>query len=416
VDGKTNFCQIAPGAGFKISQKGWNGMFTRSTTGFLAATALSLVLMGPAHAEVDAAAVVKAMTAQFAGQGLPITVTSQELDGDNIIAKGVSVKFPDAEATPLGDIVLQDVEEAEGGGYTIGSISAPATKIEKGTEKFEFGGASINGVHVAAEGETDPVKQLFLYDSLDVGAIKVETGGAEVFSMEGAKASVSPYTAGQAMQFDVAINGLKGDLTKIPDPKTQETVAALGYGQINGKVTMKGSWNPTDGRMTISEGAYDFADVGRLNVMMDLSGYTPALVKAIQDMNKNMEGQDESAKGLAMLGIIQQLNFISMSIRFDDASVTGRVIDYAAKQAGQPRDAIVAQSKAIIPFAVAQLKDPDFAAKVTEAASAYMDNPKSLEIKAAPAAPVPFALLIATGSTTPEALIKQLNVTVTANQ
>jgi hypothetical protein len=391
-------------------------MFTRSTTGFFAATAMSLVLAGPAHAEVDADAVVKAITTQMANQGLPVTVTSAELDGANIIAKGVSVKFPDSEAKPLGDIVLEEVEENDDGSYTIGSISAPETKIEEAGNKFEFGGASINGVHVAAEGETDPVKQMFLYDSMEVGAVKVETGGAEVFSMEGAEANMSEYTAGEPLEFDVSINGLKGDLSKIPDPKTQETVAALGYDKINGKITMKGSWNPTDGRMTITEGAYDFANIGRLNMTMDFSGYTPALVKSMQEMNKNMAGQDESAKGLAMLGIIQQLNFISMSIRFDDASVTGRVIDYAAKQAGQPRDAIVAQSKAIIPFAVAQLKDPDFAAKVTAAASAYMDNPKSLEIKAAPAAPVPFALLIATGSTTPEALIKQLNVTVTANQ
>ena len=133
-------------------------------------------------------------------------------------------------------------------------------------------------------------------------------------------------------------------------------------------------------------------------------------------MTKNMEGQDESAKGLAMLGLLQQLNFISMSIRFDDSSITGRALDYAAKQAGQDRAAIINQTKGVLPFALAQLKDPDFAQKVTEAASAYLDNPKSLEIKAAPPAPVPFAILAATGSTTPEALIKQLNVTVTANQ
>ena len=391
-------------------------MFTRSTTGFVAATALSLVLASPARAEIDADAVIKALTAQFAGQGLPLTVTSQELDGENIIAKGVSIKFPDAEATALGDIVLEDVEEDEDGGYYIGTIAAPVTKIEQGTEKFEFNGASINGLHVAAEDETDPIKQMMLYDSLEVGAIKIETGVAEVFSMEGAEATMSEYAEGEPFEFYVAINGLKGDLSKIPDPKSQEAIAALGYDKINGKITMEGTWNPTDGRMSITEGAYDFANVGRLNVKMDFSGYTPQLIKAIQDLNKNMEGQDESAKGLAMLGIIQQMNFISASIRFDDASVTGRVIDYAAKQAGQPRDAIIAQSKAVIPFAVAQLNDPDFAAKVTEAASTYIDNPKSLEIKAVPAAPVPFALLIATGSTTPEALIKQLNVTVTANK
>ena len=84
-------------------------MFTRSTTGFLAATAMSLVLAGPAHAEVDADAVVKAITAQFAAQGLPITVTSAELGGENIIAKGGSINFPYREPSVLRAMILQGV-------------------------------------------------------------------------------------------------------------------------------------------------------------------------------------------------------------------------------------------------------------------------------------------------------------------
>jgi hypothetical protein len=288
--------------------------------------------------------------------------------------------------------------------------------MEQGTEKFEFNGASINNVRLAGPDETDPVKQLLLYESIEVGPIKVVSGDAEVFRMDGMKATMSPYKPGEALTFDASATGLYGDLTKIPDPKSQEVIKALGYTEVNGTITSKGSWNPTDGRMIITEGAYDIKDVGRLNMTADISGYTPALVKSLQEMNKNMAGQDESAKGLAMLGMLQQLNFISMSVRFDDASITNRLLDYAAKQQGQDKAAMVNQSKAIIPFALAQLKDPDFAAKVTAAASAYLDAPKSLEIKAAPEAPVPFALLMATGSTTPEALIKQLNVTVTANE
>ncbi len=390
-------------------------MSTARSFKLLSTTALFFALSSTAHAEIDPAKVVGAIIAQFAGQGVPLTVESSELSGSNIIAKGVAIKFGESEANKLGDIVLENVTE-EGAGYLVGKIAAPVTKVEQGTEKFEFNGASINNVHVPAADETDPVKQLFLYESIDVGAIKVATGGAEVFRMDGAKVTMSPYTPGTALTFDASVTGLYGDLTKIPDPKSQEMIKALGYGELNGSATSKGSWNPADGRMTITESAYDIKDVGRLNMTMDISGYTPALVKSIQDMNKNMAGQDESAKGLAMLGMMQQLNFISMTLRFDDASITGRLLDYAAKQQGQDRTAMVNQSKAIIPFMLAQLKDPDFAAKVTAASSAYLDAPKSIEIKAIPAAPVPFALLMATGSTTPEALIKQLNVTVTANQ
>lgn len=383
---------------------------------FFSVSVLVLGLAAPAHAEVDAQKVVDAVIAQFAGQGMTLAVASSELDGENVVAKGVTVT-PAGAATPfaVGDVVLENVTE-DGAGYVVGTISAPAISKEEGGTKVDFEGASLNNVHIAGAGETDPVKQMFLYDTAEIGAVKVTTGGAEVFSMEGGKASMSPYVAGEPITFDMSLDGLYGDLTKIPDPKSQEAMAAMGYSEVNGTITAKGTWNPTDGHLAITEGSYDFKDVGKLNMVADISGYTPAFVKAVQDMNKNSAGQDEAAKGMAMLGLMQQLTFNSMSIRFDDASLTNRIIDYAAKQAGQPREQIINQSKAIIPFAVAQLNDPDFAAKVTAAASAYMDAPKSIEISSKPAAPIPFALLVATGSANPADLIKQMAVTVTANQ
>jgi hypothetical protein len=392
-------------------------MFSRRIkAGALCASALTLLIACPAFAEVDAKAVTDALSAQLAKQGLKVTIASSTLDGSNVIAKDISIAFAEAEPFKLEQVVLESVTEDGKGGYLIGTIAGPATVIEENDMKIDLGASAITGYSVPAADNPDPVASLGLYDALTVGPVKISNKGAEVFRMDGIKATMSKYEAGKPFAFDASIDGLWGDLTKVEDPAAQKTIADFGYKEVTGDVKMKGSWNPTDGRMTITEGAYNFNDIGKLNLLMDISGYTPELVKGLQAMNSNMAGQDESAKGLAMLGMLQQLNFISMSIRFDDASITGKVLDYAAKQAGQDRAAIVNQTKGVLPFALAQLRDPDFATKVTEAANAYLDNPKSLEIKAAPAAPVPFAMLMATGSTAPEALIKQLNVTVTANQ
>ena len=384
--------------------------------GLISAAAITLSLSFPAAAEVDAKAVIDAVTAQLDRQNFKLTVGSATADGDNVVVKDISVGFPDAEPFKLAEVVLEDVTAEDDGSFTIGTITAPATTIDKDGVKLEFGGASIDGYTIPAVDETDPIALLGLYESMSVDAIRVSNKGAEVFRMDGATATMSGYEEGKPLEFDAAVKGLWGDLSKIEDPKAQEAFTAFGYKEVTGSVSMKGSWNPSDGHMVVTEGLYNIDNVGKLNVLMDLSGYTPALIKGMQEMTKSMEGQDESAKGLAMLGLLQQLNFVSMSIRFDDASITGKALDYAAKQAGQDRAAIINQTKGVLPFALAQLKDPDFAQKVTEAASAYLDNPKSLEIRAAPSAPVPFAVLAATGSTAPEALIKQLNVTVTANQ
>jgi hypothetical protein len=393
-------------------------MFSRGMNfGVFSASAFAILVANPAFAEVDAKKVTDAVSAQLAKQGLKVTVGSSTLDGANVIAKDISIVFVDSEPTKIEQVVLESVTEDGKGGYTIGTIAGPATTIEENEMKIEIGASAINNFQVPAPDNPDPIANLALYESATVGPVKISNKGAEVFRMDGIKSLMSKYEAGKPFTFDASMDGLWGDLTKIEDPQAQQTIAEFGYKEVTGDVKMKGSWNPADGRMTITESAYNLNDIGRLNLMMDISGYTPELVKALQEMNQKMgAGGDEAAQGMAMLGIMQQLSFNSMSIRFDDASITGKVLDYAAKQAGQDRAAIINQTKGIIPFGLAQLQNPEFAQKVTEAASAYLDNPKSLEVKAAPAAPVPFAMLMATGSTAPQELIKQLNVTVTANQ
>jgi hypothetical protein len=393
-------------------------MFPRGIkSGVFSASLLALLIANPAFAEIDPKKVTDAVSAQLAKQGLKVTIGSSTLDGANVIAKDISVVFVDSEPFKLEQVVLESVTEDGKGGYVVGTIAGPATTIEENETKIDLGASAITNFQVPAADNPDPLAGIGIYEAISIGPVKVSNKGAEVFRMDGAKATMSKYEPGKPFTFDGTIDGLWGDLTKIEDPQAQATIAEFGYKEVTGDFKTKGSWNPEDGRMTITEGAYNLNDIGKLNVLMDFSGYTPALVKALQEMNQKMgAGADEAAQGMAMLGIMQQLSFNSMSIRFDDASITGKVLDYAAKQAGQDRAAIINQTKGVIPFALAQLQDPDFAQKVTEAASAYLDNPKSLEIKAAPAAPVPFAMLMATGSTAPQQLIKQLNVTVTANQ
>ena len=70
-----------------------------------------------------------------------------------------------------------------------------------------------------------------------------------------------------------------------------------------------------------------------------------------------------------------------------------------------------------------ELNAPELAAEISTAVSAYLDNPQSIEIAAAPPAPVPFAMIAATASADPEdigkltnAVWKILGVKVTANQ
>ena len=161
----------------------------------------------------------------------------------------------------------------------------------------------------------------------------------------------------------------------------------------------------------------DIDDAAVLKMSFDISGYTPQFVSALQDMQKQMsEGKvDQQAQGLAMLGLMQQLTFNGMQIRIEDASLTGKLLDFFGKQQGADGNAMAQQLKGMMPFMLGQLGNPEFAANVSSAVGTYLDNPKSLTITAAPASPVPAAQIMAAGMSAPQTIPDVLGVVVTAN-
>jgi hypothetical protein len=124
---------------------------------------------------------------------------------------------------------------------------------------------------------------------------------------------------------------------------------------------------------------------------------------------------EDPAQGLAALGLLQQLTFHSAAISVDDDSLTGRVLAYVARNQGMKPADIANQAKAVLPFLLLQLNNPELTAQATQAVSAFLDDPKNLTVSARPAQPVPFAMLMATAMMAPADLTRSLGLTVSAN-
>jgi hypothetical protein len=205
------------------------------------------------------------------------------------------------------------------------------------------------------------------------------------------------------------------------DPKQIEGAKALGLEKIDGKLTMNGSWAAEKGSLAVTEFSFDLPNSGKIDMTFALDGYTLDFVKTLQEMSKSAQaaGTDENAQaaqGLAMLGLMQQLAYVSTKIRYDDAGLANRALEYTAKQQNITAKDLVLQGKAVLPLMLGQLQNPEFAAAVSAAVGKFLDDPKSLEINATPTAPVPGAMLMAAGAGNPLELIKTLNVTVKANE
>jgi len=391
----------------------------RSTLKKLAFSTFLLTLPLNAAFAQDAA-VADRLKAALAAQGVDISWTGVSGDNSSMVLQGVSVKpAAEKEALPIGDVKLEGVTEANGG-FDVATITTSAFEHSKDGVTLNLTPFVIHDANIPAEGATGPLGSMMIYKSAELENLTVKVADKTAFSMDGLAVQITPPADGKAMEFSATTEKFNADLTLVDDAKSKEAIEALGYQNISGNVEIGGTWQPSDGKMDLSKYDISVENAGTLGMTFGLGGYTGDVVKSMQEMQKKMaaqpEGADNSAQGMALLGLLQQLSFNSASVRFDDDSLTGKVLDYVGKQQGMSGKDVANQAKAIVPFGMAQLNNPELTAEVSTAVNTFLDDPKSLEISAEPAAAVPFALIMAGAMSNPLDLPKTLGVKVKANQ
>ena len=102
-------------------------------------------------------------------------------------------------------------------------------------------------------------------------------------------------------------------------------------------------------------------------------------------------------------------------MRFEDQSITKKILPMIAAMQGMDEATLVANAGAMVQLGLAELKNPAFTTKVVDAVNAYLKDPRSITIIAKPAQPVTVMQLMPLDPANPGAAIDQLGVSVTAN-
>jgi hypothetical protein len=388
--------------------------------GVMLASTTFLSLAGSAFA-LDGNDVLAKINAVYATQGGKIEAASTEVDGANITLKGVKVSVAgmDGKSFPVGDVTLENVEEGDDG-YTIEKVAFPDINTTQDDVTFTASDIALGGVTIPNEVVPGSIESMMLYENFTTGPMTVSTKGKQVFSSEGIEANLTSDDDQTKFDFDATVSGINIDLTSAPDPKAQEAITALGLQTLKGEITMKGAWTVADGKFDLSEYAFDFENVGRLDVNFSLSGYTLDFIKAMQEAMKAAETNPDKAAGqqalgMSMMGLAQQLIYNGASIRFDDAGITAKALDFAGKQQGVDGKQMAASVKGMLPMMLGTLNLPDLQKQVETAVGAYLDDPKSITLSANPAQPLPAPQIMGAAMGDPANLVKTLNVQVTAN-
>jgi hypothetical protein len=389
------------------------------TTRLMLSSAAILSFASSAFA-LDGNDLLKKINDAYPQQSGSIAAESIDVSGTTVTLKGVSVKPAGAaDGIKLGDITLTGVAEA-GGGYTVDQVAFPNVATTKDGVTIAASDLKMNGVEIPADVTKGDLDSLLFYKSAHAGSLSFTQDGTQVFAIANADATLNKRADKSGLDFDTEVNGVKVDLSKVDDPQAREAISQLNLQQLDGKIAMKGSWEMAPGKIDITEYSFDFKDVGKLDIALSLSGYTPAFAKSLQDAlktvrsNPNQQDAQQSA-GLAMLGLLQQLTFNSAQIRFDDSSITSRALEFAGKQQGVSGKQLADTLKAMTPIMMAQLNIPELQNAVSAAVSGYLDNPKSLTVTAAPGKPVPLPMIVGAAMGAPQSIPQVIGLKVTSN-
>ncbi len=395
---------------------------TKKQSFVLAATIAGTLAAWPQFTlAADADAVAERFKAAIEKQGgLIIDWTSVSGDGTNAVRmEGVTVKNVELQETiGLGDIAMSGIEESDGG-FSVDEMTVAPSAFNVEGASVSMDQITLTGVAIPGENADAQDPSVLMYDTLDLPRLSVDFAGQQVFSLTNLNAEVSEEDSGEKLRMTGGIENFSADLSLVEDPKAKQFIEALEFNQISGRIVADGWWTPADGRTVLERYDITVDGAGTLGLAADLGGYTPELIVSLQDLSAKMESASEderSSAGLAMMGLLQQLTLTSASIRFDDDTLTQKVLAYFAAQQGVTPKDMANQAKAVLPFVLATIQDAQLSSAISGAVSAFLDNPDNLEISAEPEEPLPFAMVVAGAVAAPQSLPQQLNLKVRANQ
>ena len=392
-------------------------MFAKTSVS-LTTTVVALMASTSAFA-ADANAFGERLKAAASASNMTIAYDSAMSEGENVILKGMTFSPQGEKPAKLGDITFEDVTGSTADGWKVARIPVADIDVTEGENRTTATGISIEGVELlpADRSKLPAAKQFseIYFEKAGLDTMTVEKNGAKVFDLKGVSFE-NTINDDETFSSDFNLGTFNADFSKA-DPETAKTMTDLGYDTMSGTIEGSGDWDPKTGTMTLDPFDVNIENAGNLSFTFNMAGYTPAFIQSMQQISQQMKQNPDANQnsGMAMMGLMSQLSLGSADITFTDDSLTGKLLDYYAAKQGQTPDQLIQQVQQMVPAALAQLQNPEFQQKTTDAVTTFLKDPKSLSISIDPETPVPAMQIMGAAMGAPQTLPQVLSLDVTAN-
>lgn len=335
---------------------------------------------------------------------------SVDVSGDTVVIKDIVVSN-DADENAKATIGATTL--ADGSVQGDGRLKLSGLDLEKLELTADDGGMSLSSLTVTdlllpspdeVKAGTPPVGPG--YKTFEANAIEIRDEDGKVADIAKIASSIDGMDGDLPTSGSFAVTGATIDVKQL-EAKETKALADLGYETLSMDISGQGKWDPDAATLMIPELKIDAKDAASLTLSLSLGGVTRDVVNQLD------ETSDKPEEAMALL---QNVTIENAKIRLDDASLTGRILTQEAQKAGVETPQYVAGLTGTLPLMLGMLQNKELEAQVTEAVTEFLNTPGSLEVTAAPGAPVPVSQIMGTAMLAPQMIPQILSVGITANQ
>jgi len=372
----------------------------------------------------DVPPVVGAMLKNWEAQ-YKIKPTYKAVSGDaaNSTVEGIEFSVPAENGSSvkvtLGKLDLKGVSDAGNGLFEIGTADYSDLRMDIGAEgqaiAVTMPTAHAEGVYVKQLGDNPTPADTFrasmnIVKKLSTGPITVNTNGQN-FTADGVEATWDGDPATGAGKSSMKVSNIAVPEAALAQIDPTGALKGLGYSSLAfdiegaGDMTNDGTNFGFDFDTTIAA-----RNMGNFKMGAAAAGIPIAAIHQLQ--------QTEPGKEPDMQALMPQLMNVQVgrvTFRFEDASITKKLLPMLAQMQGMDEATFVANAGAMAQLGLAELKNPEFTAAAVAAINNFLKDPQSITISAQPAAPVTVMQLMQVDPANPGAAIQQFGVSIKAN-
>ena len=395
---------------------------------FLAIACLSSAALVPGLAQADdAPPAVKAFLDNLQRQtSATPSYDSLKVDGSNVTITNLALTKPAKDSDPAmsvktAEVALTGISDQGNSLWQVGKATFSNTSVEMIGKDANLSAtipsASAEGWYIRALPPSPTPKDellatLTFANKLSSGPITITSMGQTV-KIDGVDTTWTGDPATGMGKFSLKVSNLALSEATLALLDTGNMWKQMGYSGLNFDIATDGDLAPNGDNLSYSFNlSLGARDVGALSLNAAVDNLP---VSAYAQMLKDQM----AGKGIDFAGMSPQLQGVEIkggSIRFDDASITRKILPLIAAMQGMDEKVLMASIPPTVQLTMVQLQNEALTKQAVDAVTKFLADPKSIMISLKPAVPMKVSDISALDPAKPGEAITKLGVTVTANE